>query len=154
MKEKRLIGISLYVMFLPTIVFLIIKLILLLPNFYLVHSAAHPFRFLDDYAVFGGSWRTSWLRVNLYTILGMWLSYLSNAARLGTIVLTAATALWGIMELATMLFSLGPLVYGYVTKVYGFEDAILLGVIETLFIVANIVVVIYLTRPKIRALFK
>jgi hypothetical protein len=154
MKEKRLVGISLYIMFLPTIVFLSIKLILLLPNFYLVHSLAHPFRFLNDYAVFGGSWRTSWFRVDLYTILGMWISYSSNAARLGAIVLTATTALWGIMELITILFSLGPLIYSYVTKVYGFEDIILLGFIETLFVVANIIAVFYLTRPKLKAFFK
>ena len=154
MKEKRLVGISLYIMFMPTIVFLIIKLILLLPNFSAVNSPAHPFRFLSDYAVFGGSWRTSWFRVNLYTILGIWLSYSSNAARLGAIVLTAATALWGIVEFIAIISSLGPLIYSYVIKVYGFDDVILLMVIETLFIVTNIFAIFYLIRPKVKALFK
>ena len=154
MKEKRLVGISLYIMFMPTIVFFVIKLILLLPNFSVVKSPAYPFRFLSDYAVFGGTWRTGWLRVNLYTILGMWLSYSSNAARLGTIVLTGTNALWGIINLIAVLYSLSPLIYSYVIKVYGFDDVILLMVIETLFIVTNIFAVFCLTRPKVKAFFK
>ena len=154
MKEKSVVGISLYIMFLPITVFLVIKLILLLPNFCYVHSPAHPFRFLYDYSVFGSSWRTSWFRLSLYIALGMGVSYFSNAARLGAIVLTGATALWGIIELIASVSSISLAIYSYVIKVYGFDDVLLLGCIQTLFIVANLFVVFYLTRPKMKALFK
>ena len=154
MKEKRLVGISLYIMFLPIIVFLIIKLIFLLHNFHCVSSPAYPFRFLYDYSVFGGSWRTTWERVSLYILLGMWVSFFSNAARLGAIVLTGATTLWGIMELIAIVSSISPATYSYVIKVYGLDDVILLAFIQTLFIIANLFVVFYLTRPKVKAIFK
>ncbi len=153
MKEKRLVGISLYIMFLPIITFLLVKVMLSL-NLSFVQSPAHPFRFLYNYTVFGGSGQTSWLRVSLYIALGMWVSYLSNAARLGAIALTGFTAIWGIVKLFTVYSSVGAIAYQYVLKTYGRDDTLLPAFVQMLFLLANAFVVFYLTRPKVKALFQ
>lgn len=153
MKEKKLVGISLYIIFIPIITLLLIKAVFLLPNFHRVHLPIHPFRFLYNYTVFGGTWRTGWIRLALYIILGIGVSYSYNTARIGAITLTMATAILGVIELVRLFFQTSPIILDYVIKTFGLDDALLPVLIHLIFILANVFAAVYLTRPKVKALF-
>jgi hypothetical protein len=152
-KESKLLGISLYIIFLPIITLLLIKAVLLLPGFQRVELAVHPFRFLYNYTVFGGSWRTGWVRVALYIILGMGVSYSYNPARIGAITLTLATAVLGAIELVRIYLQTSHVIFDYVAKAFGLEDVFLPLLIHLIFILANLFAAFYLTRPRVKALF-
>ncbi len=153
MENKRLLGISLYISFLPIITLLLIKA-MLLSNFSFVHSPTHPFRFLYDYTVFGGSWQNDWIQVSLYILTGMGVSYLNKTARLVAITLSGVTAIYGVIELILVIFSVNPLIYTYVKETYGLDDALMPAAVHIIFILANAFVVFYLARPKVREQFK
>jgi len=154
MQEKRVLGISLYIIFMPIVVLLLIRAIMQLPNYHRLVLSVHPFRFLYDYTVFGGTWRTGLIRIVLYVLLGVGVSYCNNVARLGAIAVTAAVAIYGIIELIAVVTTITPVTYYYVLDTFGMDDAILPAMVHLLFIAANAIVVFYLTRPKIRSLFK
>lgn len=153
MKERKLVWISLYIIFLPILTLLLIKAVLMLPGFYHVQLAVHPFRFLYNYTVFGGTWRTGVVRIALYIILGIGVSYSYNPARIGAITLTVATAVLGVIELVRIYLQTSHVIFDYVAKTFGLEDVFLPLLIHLIFILANIFVVVYLTRPKVKALF-
>ena len=148
-----MLGISFYIIFLPIITLLLIKAILLL-NFSFVQSPAHPFRFLYSYTVFGVSRQTGLIQVSLYILTGMGVSYLNNVARLGAITLAGFAAIYGIIEFISILSTFNSIIYNYVIKTYGLDDALLPAAVLMVFIVANSFIVFYLTRSKVKEQFK
>ena len=156
MEKKRPLGIiliSLYIIFIPIALLLIINLIFL-SNYTFSHAVMHPLKFLEVEASFSQSWGTSPILLILGLLLGIGVFYRNNAARLGAITFMGFKAIFELISVITIYANMGFVAFKYIAKRWGYDDTFLPLAMFAIFFLAYSFVVFYLTRPKVKEQFK
>ena len=156
MEKKRPLGIiliSLYIIFIPIVLLLALKLIFVL-NYTFSHSVMHPLKFLEVEASFSQSWGTNPILLILGLLLGIGVFYRNNAARLGAITFMGLKAIFELVSVITIYVNMGFVAFQYIAKKWGYDDAFLPLIMFAVFFLAYSSAVCYLTRPKVKEQFK